>query len=480
MPTDRTLESPLTAPGPGNAARPLGRFLGGVLAVCALVGGLVGLSFAVLRGNLENVSPIEAARMQMAAGGGLYGSALVYRPYPYKLELFRLQKPDVAIVGSSRAMAFVADGFAGSMTNLGGAVNEIADARDLIPEMLAARPPKLLLITLDFWWFNSSRFAEADVIGRSPDITLTLNDILTPFAWLADGDVKPAALLGTLFAGRSKVPLIGAWARLNHSGFDLHGARFYGAQLTGEVAFDDPGFKATLKRLKKGTANGKLAVAEPFSEEAWAELMKVADKARQAGVEVRFIVPPLAPPVMAAIRASAPHTLIDDLRDHLAHSGFAYLDASDPAALGSGSCEFVDGLHGGFVTYLRILRRVADGLAERPELRALIQPDSALDGLIGRNADRATLHGQEFAGDETDFLELGCDKSSPQRSATRSARLRAPHDRFGALEVRQGVDIQCGFGLHAIAADATVVERSFPQQAAADHIDRAVLDQGRR
>ena len=410
MPTDRTFEPVLVAQAPQIAARPLRRFLVGLLAISALMAAFVGLSLAVLYQNRENVSPVEAARLQNESGG-LYGSALVYRPYPYKLELYRLQNPDVAIVGSSRAMAFVAEGFAGSMTNLGGAVNEIVDAERLIPDMLAAHRPKLLLITLDFWWFNQSRVEDPAVISQAPDIKFGLNDILTPAQWILDGDVKPGALLRSLFPAPADEPLIGVWAHLNHSGFDRRGTRFYGGLLTGEVPADDPGFKRTLKRVKNAKADSKLAIAGPFSESAWQALLKTADAARAQQVEVRFIVPPVAPQVQEEMRAAAPRTLIDELHAHLEKSDYAYDDFSDPKSLDSGACEFVDGLHGGFVTYLRILRQVAAGLEARPELRGLIQPDAALASLIESNAGRATLRGQKWAGTESDFLKLGCDKS---------------------------------------------------------------------
>ena len=68
---------------------------------------------------------------------------------------------------------------------------------------------------------------------------------------------------------------------------------------------------------------------------------------------------------MDAIRATAPRTLLDDLHDHLQQSGYAYYDFSDPKLLDSSGCEFVDGFHGGFVTYLRILQKVAADLQAR-------------------------------------------------------------------------------------------------------------------
>lgn len=410
MTVHRTAKLYATDEIPRIDSRLLSRFLASLGVVFLIFAVFCGLSVAVLIANLENVSPVEAARMQFKSGG-LYGSALVYRPYPYKLELYRLEKPDVAIVGSSRAMGFVNEGFAASMTNLGGAVNEVLEAEKLIPDMLAVHHPKLLLLTLDFWWFNAARYDDVPPESQSEDVTFTLRDILSPAKWLWGGEIKLSVLFKTMFSASGAQPLIGLDANQTHSGFDRNGTRFYGAMLTGTQESGDHGFRRTLARLKDTDADSKFSMTAPFSEPVWLSLMRVARMARDAGVEVRFIVPPLAGPVFAALRSKAPRSILDELHDHLARSGFKYYDFSDPATIDASDCEFVDGFHGGFVAYLRILRQVSQDMEDRPDLRALIQPDSVLKDLIDKNVGRATLRGNPWVGQETDYLGLGCPKA---------------------------------------------------------------------
>jgi hypothetical protein len=151
-------------------------FLLAFVAPCVIGALLAGFSFAVLTSNNEQVGPVEAARIQHQQGG-LYGSALRYRPYPYKLELYRLSQPDVAIVGSSRAMPFLRDGFSAPEISLGGAVNEIAEGERLIPEMLALHKPRLVIFTLDYWWFNEARIAEPTEFSASSDTGVSLRDL---------------------------------------------------------------------------------------------------------------------------------------------------------------------------------------------------------------------------------------------------------------------------------------------------------------
>jgi hypothetical protein len=398
----------ITAPTTRKAAT--GRYIIAFALPCLIAALLAGFSFAVLTGTREQVGPIAAARIIHEAGGGLYGSALTYRPYPYKLALYTLAKPDVALVGSSRALAFLPDGFNGSMITLGGAVNEIAEGERLIPDMLAAHKPKLVIFTLDYWWFNPVRVAEASPFSTSDDIAFSLENLSAPYEWLIDGDVKPKALIGAALRRGDGLPRIGAWASFNSSGFDEHGTRHYGGVLSGTIKHDDVKFKSTLRRVKKARPDSKGAAHGPFSEQAWASLVNIAAMLQQAGVPYRFVLPPFAPPLYQAMQDGDGPTLMAQVHERLAAAGYPFADFSDPASIGSDACEFVDGFHGGFVTYLRITRALAPGLEADPATRGLVRPVADLDALIAGNAGRATLHSEAWSGPEVDFLKLGCKK----------------------------------------------------------------------
>ena len=343
-------------------------FLLAFLVPCIICALLVGFSFAVLTSNNEQVGPIQAARIQHEVGG-LYGSALYYRPYPYKLELYRLNRPDVAIVGSSRAMPFLREGFAASEISLGGAVNEIAEGERLIREMLAIHKPKLVIFTLDYWWFNEARIAEPSEFSISTDTGFTLQNLIAPYEWLMGGDVDFGALARTILKRPDGEPRLGTWATQNGSGFDAYGAQHYGAILTGERKHPDRGFKVTLRRLKNAKADSKTAASGAFSEAAWTSLQHIAATMKADGVEVRFVLPPVAGPVLKAMREGKGTSLLDTLHARLAGSRLAFYDFTESPAIGSPDCEFVDGLHGGFVTYIRMLRAMA------PDLESVGQGD---------------------------------------------------------------------------------------------------------
>src|SRR5262249_22689396 len=65
-----------------------------------------GMSSPSLTRPGATIPPSQAAARQ-ATEDVAFGSALFFRPVPYKLALYRQRRPDVAIVGSSRAIQFV-------------------------------------------------------------------------------------------------------------------------------------------------------------------------------------------------------------------------------------------------------------------------------------------------------------------------------------------------------------------------------------
>jgi hypothetical protein len=383
-------------------------FILGFILPCVVALLLVGFSLAVLITNRELVGPVEAANVQRAAGGGLYGSSLVYRPYPYKLELYRLTKPDIAIVGSSRAMQFMAGGFNATVTNLGGAINEMADGERLIADMLALHHPKLVLITLDYWWFNPARVADPSEVSTEADIQLSLDDLIAPYRWMFEGETTLSSTLSA-FGGTSGPPRIGVIATQRDGGFDVDGTYHYGAMLTGQVKHPDRKFKSTLKRLQNGRKSGKFATNADFSDQAWRSLQHIDQMLHTAGVEVRYILPPVAGAPYGRMKEFGLQ-LVTALHDHLAQAGIPFYDFTDAAALGTPDCEFIDGIHGGQVSYLRILRAMVPDLDAAPATRGLVKPVAELDGVIAANSGRATLR-TEPGRPEIDFLDLSCNKS---------------------------------------------------------------------
>jgi hypothetical protein len=380
-------------------------FAAPLFLACLILSGL----YKFLERTGETMGPIAAAHRQ-AETGEKYGAALAYRPYAFKLERYRMVQPDVLLVGSSRVMAFAGEGFTASVYNAGGAANTIDQAMAFIDAALAIHKPKSILLGLDFWWFNPNRDDEIDTTMQDTDaIRIGLAQLAKPLAWLSTGRISAGQLATGLLPGYQAPPGIGALAQFVGQGWDRHGRYDYGKLYEGSLDSEDEKFERTLERLRKARASSKFNVAVMPFDESIAELNSIVSKLRAAGIEVVLFLPPVAPPVLAQLTDNPDDVLIPAWVDAVWATGAPVVDVQDPAEIGSGPCEFIDGFHGGEVTYLRILDRIAsqqDLLLGRAIDRAAVQ------GLIESNAGRARIDElRPGAVPEADFLALGCRKS---------------------------------------------------------------------
>ncbi len=390
-------------------ARPRRRLRGYNLAF-ALTGAallaLMGMSYSFLTRTGDTIAPsLAAARQQLE--DVRFGSALFFRPVPYKLALYRLRKPEVAIVGSSRAIEFVRHGFTRSMVNL-GSMRDLAQIRSLLRSMFAVHRPKLVILTVDFWWFNSARTEEAIDLQPDSEGQMSLVQLAQPFLWIAEGKIAVGDFIAGALAPRFDPPAIGVAAIYDGAGYDRDGAYDYGGELRGERRHGDRRFQRTLERIRETHGHNKFNVRTPLDAAQWQGLVEIVDMIEAQGSELILVVPPVSRVVAEALDAGGEPILLEEMNTRLAAIGHPVFDFHDLRELESDDCEFIDGFHGGRVTYLRMLRAIAR--SGRTGLGAYVDLGE-IDRLIAANAGRALLAHDLLPGErETDFLELGCDK----------------------------------------------------------------------
>ncbi|ODS23478.1 hypothetical protein AB835_08570 [Candidatus Endobugula sertula] len=208
---------------------------------------------------------------------------------------------------------------------------------------------------------------------------------------------------------------IGIRALEDNSGFAPDGSHYYTSTITGT----DPKrrrsyvkFEETIERVRKRT--GGFQRAGRANKELLLIVAKMLQKIQSQGIKVVAFLPPVAPPVIDVMTDSRSlyqwnnYRYIKDIVDGLAREGYKVHNLFDSTEYGSGTCEFVDGIHGGDVTYARILRAmVANGEKSLREFINLPYIDSVIkkyQGLAMIPDARVTTQ------KEVDFLELDCKK----------------------------------------------------------------------
>ncbi|MGH6926896.1 MAG: hypothetical protein ACREEV_01165, partial [Dongiaceae bacterium] len=245
----------------GVGARPRRRLLAYNLAFAlttAILLALMGMSYRFLVRTGDTITPSHAAARQEQEDV-LFGSALFFRPVPYKLALYKLRKPDVAIVGSSRAIEFVRHGFTRSMVNL-GSMRDLAQVRSLLQSMFSVHKPKLVILTVDFWWFNSARTEEAVDLQPDAEGQLSLIQLAQPFVWMMEGKIGPGDFVAAALSPGYRQAGIGVAAIYDGAGYDRDGAYDYGGDLRGKRPHSDRQFRRTLRRIGETHVHNKFNV----------------------------------------------------------------------------------------------------------------------------------------------------------------------------------------------------------------------------
>lgn len=369
-------------------------------------------------GELDSIESVIAIQRRE---GGFYGTAIHANSYAYKLALYETVRPKVVAVGSSRVLEIRQSFFKVPFVNLGRTVNYPAEAEKLVGDMLAIHKPELVLLGIDFWWFNARNVFAFDF--RSHDIRggeLTSDGLVAPSKWLVEGKLAPRAFGEALAGGHPLMiggrPMLGvqAWSRGN--GFGPDGSMYYLGTIYGRGPAEDPKFADTLSRIARDDAQFRRG--STADEARLATIFRVVKKLQAAGVKVVAFAPPVAPTVFQALEKEREgFRFIDDARRRLATLRNFY-DFHDPERIGAADCEFIDGFHGGDVVLARLLeamaREPASGFSRYLDIGAVHQAGYG-------NRGRATAdNAYQLPGEhEVDFLRLGCDKSAVHLSSSR-------------------------------------------------------------
>lgn len=373
------------------------RFFKGFFAPVALLLVFFGLSAGVLYRAGEYMT-MDAIAAKLEKTGGVFGSSLHAQAFWYKQEVYKRLKPEIATLGSSRTLLLRREHFNSPFANL-GLMGSIDEEMEIATALFGSHAPKALLLEAPWWWFHPAPEA-SNAVKRSPAVVKPdLAALLQPIRWLVSGETTIGETLRLLL---KPSPSVGVTGALHDQGYDAYGSFRYTASLTGQTENKDKEFKGTIAKMKNG--DKAFLGAKHVSPAQWKKFVALLDFLKSKDVHVVFFVPPVAPTIFALMQKdSAKFAYMQELSGKLEavmkKYGFGYFDFHDPARLGASDCEFVDGLHGGYIIYDRLLLQIAKADSQINVNRKLLERESA-----ARKGYASTLE------NEIDFLNLGCKR----------------------------------------------------------------------
>lgn len=350
-------------------------FLLPFLAVYGALVALIGFDLFVLwrAGELQSLDAVTRHEYRAAT---LY-NAMSIGFADYKYAAYRAPTPDIVAIGTSRALRIREGFFLKPFYNLGGLANGPEQANTLASRLLLrGKHPRVVIFTLDYWTFcRPPHLRGPDRLDDPPahDGMGQPDPYFLVYRLLADGRYSIGDFANLLFSSPGE-RRIGISARIGRSGFAADGS-LYGLEPTGPL---ESRWVEVKQRIADGT--GQFGKDCKVSAAALSALARFVARMDAAGMATVLIMAPLPAVTIDLMRADRRYDYIEDLRKSLSQAYpqrfFDFLDMRET----SSDSEFLDGFHGGEITYMRIILAAArpqtsplHGLVDIAELEKRIQ-----------------------------------------------------------------------------------------------------------
>ena len=370
------------------------------------------LNYIFLKEQKEFLSVEEIYQLQNSTKEKvLYGSAIFNGFRELKLYSYASRKPKIVCFGSSRVLEFREAFFSTAFYNMGYMASSIDEAENSITCMLEKHIPEVIILGVDFWWFNEifhkpSYNTKFQVLKNKFDPS----HLILPFKWIAAGQISFKDYYMTII-NKFQHHHIGVRANLNASGIARDGSNYYTDIVIGanKLEHRDVRFADTLNRVRNGT--DRFCYAKQSSSHHFKRFMNLVNKIKSKGVNLILFIPPVAPSVWKEMRLYN-YDYIADLKKKFLESSVDIYDFTDTQDVFCvGDSEFIDGFHGGDVLYARILKKIT---CKYNILKKYVDIDF-IDKCIISYSGFAMIpdSGLMGSGIEIDFLQLGINKVAP-------------------------------------------------------------------
>lgn len=356
----------------------------------------------------EDFSLQEAVKFQLEQNA-IY-NFLSNDMFKYKLELIKNIKPKIIALGSSRVMQFREESFNTSFITTGGAMNYLNEGYLFLQEMKKIHKPEIIILGLDFWWFNE-KFYQPKVFDQQEkkeiDIKSKINQTLS---MVIKGEIS-FDIFEYILKDTNDITSyqnMGLRSLKYSNGFRKDGSYQYSNFILGDEKNSDIKFSNTYDRINNG--NSRFEYANHVSKERVEIFDEIIKFAKDNDIKLILFIPPLANEVVEKMSSLGDkYNYVSEFRKLVKDTDIENYDFYDMRDYYKDSCEFVDGFHGGDVTYQRILKKMYD---QNSSLSKYLNIDLIRKSIDDNKGKTLTIFDKSKykVYKENDYLELGCVK----------------------------------------------------------------------
>jgi uncharacterized membrane protein YtjA (UPF0391 family) len=328
-----------------------------MLLVCEYVGWNLG----------EDMSPEEGARRQAADPRLLWDSSSFGEHYRFKLARVEQVKPDILVIGQSRAGGFRAPMFQPySFYNLYRPSYPFAVFTEMLGRIPKDYNPKVIIFNLDFFMFNS-KYADYYYNNSSPNepksgIHDHINMVRKVFIAICR---DPLLIFSSQKTSAHHVPTIGLLPNFVGTGYEADGS--------GSPRVHAPELPVDYFKTAKWNADPAFYYCDAMQPKPMAQLEEFAKEAHARGIALIGVQMPVYGPVMHVFETDPRYGILKNYRQHLADGyfdrlGIIALDYADFPPYSDDIRYFSDAVHSReIIEGAVVLKMAAD-----PRVKALL------------------------------------------------------------------------------------------------------------
>lgn len=286
----------------------------------------------------------------------LFGIAYSGISREYKFHMVDTYKPEIIALGTSRSLEIESNIFnpTYSFYNAGVAAQNVRDLYTFVHKL--SYDPKLIVIDINHFWFNSSRKPGPEATYDVPKLDVT-NIFLSCFKFYGDvfvGKIVPQKL----FANEN----IGIAGRFKEDGFTRTGSYNYGYYKHDPSKNKDYNFTETMRRIK--LHKGRFEACNQMDKRVVVFIQNFVNECKNRNIKVLAFIPPFAPMVYDRMIKDGNYQYIgqiyDNIKDLFDNENYFIYDYTDVRSLGGAKNEdFIDGFHAGVIVNNLIFKDIS-------------------------------------------------------------------------------------------------------------------------
>ena len=365
----------------------------------------------ISKNNNEHLSINNIINKQLE-NESLYSSSINLDYKNYIEKKYKIIKPDVLIIGSSRMQYYPNYLFNTKMLIAQQPFYSFEMFYTSLVSLLEIHKPKIIIVGLDWWLFNKnynknnsklySRLLNQKIsINEDKNKTFfdfSLNELLKPYLWIINQKISIKFFYENI--KNNNLKNIGVASNLYKSGYNIEGYYSDTHWISGRKNFD-LNFEYTKNLIQK---NAKDFIPFEFDDNSIKIIQNINRIVKLNNIELINIFSPIAPTIYQELNKNEYLKHFEEITKQLENIDNIYNFTKKDYY---NDCQFLDGIHAGEVLNFLNLKHISKN---NTILKELISKTIS-DEIIRDNLYRVTFNNINKIGKfEKDFLQLGCKK----------------------------------------------------------------------